>query len=302
MIYPARYIALMYNNSMRKNLFAFIRRYGLLIPLMLLAFIIGGIVFLAATFSIQRDSVRLVATQIATAPPPLPGTPVAQFAPIDPDIAAFLQFGQPNFGAATLEAPGIDIPPPGAYIPRTGNIQFEFMPPTPLPTPLPYPTSPPLPTPEPFVLEFTPVPTVPPLAPDGSPRTLPYAGESCAPAGLPIDGLLTQRFHAYHIGVDLGAPLGTPIFATHSGQVTFAGWSDQGYGFLIILQNGPYITYYGHQTSFNVSVNQFVGKGSLIGWVGSTGNSTGPHVHYETRINDVPVDPLSFEQRGYGTC
>src|SRR5262249_35497002 len=127
-------------------------------------------------------------------------------------------------------------------------------------------------------------------------------GATCAPAGLPVDGILTQRFHAGHSGVDLGVPLGTPVLATMSAQVTFADWSTIGYGYLVILQNGPYITYYAHNTSFNVSVGQFVGKGSIVSWSGSTGNSTGPHVHYETRINDVPVDPLTFESRGYPTC
>ncbi|RMG83030.1 MAG: M23 family metallopeptidase, partial [Chloroflexi bacterium] len=130
----------------------------------------------------------------------------------------------------------------------------------------------------------------------------PYAGESCAPSGLPVGGVLTQRFHVYHAGIDLGVPLGTAVRATHSGKVIFAGWSDVGYGYLVILQNGPFITYYAHNTSFNVTVDQLVGKGSIIAWSGSTGNSSGPHVHYETRINDIPVDPLTFSSRGYSSC
>jgi murein DD-endopeptidase MepM/ murein hydrolase activator NlpD len=97
-------------------------------------------------------------------------------------------------------------------------------------------------------------------------------------------------------------PLGTPVIATHSAQVIFAGWSDIGYGYLVILQSGPYITYYAHNTSFNVTEGQYVGAGSIISWSGSTGNSSGPHVHYETRINDIPVDPLTFGNRGYSTC
>jgi murein DD-endopeptidase MepM/ murein hydrolase activator NlpD len=148
--------------------------------------------------------------------------------------------------------------------------------------------------------QILPTPSI--FGPDGTPLTLPYAGDSCAPAGMPVEGILTQRFHYYHSGIDIAAPLGTPILATHSGRVIFADWSEFGYGYLIILQNGAYITYYAHQTAFNVSLDYLVGKGSIIGWSGSTGNSTGPHVHYETRINDVPVDPLTFESRGYGTC
>jgi murein DD-endopeptidase MepM/ murein hydrolase activator NlpD len=84
--------------------------------------------------------------------------------------------------------------------------------------------------------------------------------------------------------------------------VILAGWSDIGYGNVVAIQSGAFSTYYGHQTSVGVSVGQTVTKGMLIGWSGNTGNSSGPHVHYETRINDVPVDPLTFESRGYGTC
>ncbi|MBC7869664.1 MAG: M23 family metallopeptidase, partial [Chitinophagaceae bacterium] len=124
----------------------------------------------------------------------------------------------------------------------------------------------------------------------------------CAPSGNPVDGLLTQRFHIGHPGIDLALPIGSPVKATQSAQVIFAGWSEIGYGYLIILQSGPFITYYAHNTSFNVVVGDFVGKGSIVSWSGSTGNSSGPHVHYETRINDVPVDPQTFENRGYASC
>jgi murein DD-endopeptidase MepM/ murein hydrolase activator NlpD len=117
-----------------------------------------------------------------------------------------------------------------------------------------------------------------------------------------VSGVLTQRYHRWHIGIDLGVPLNTPVVASHSGTVTFAGWSDIGYGYLVIVQSGSFITYYAHQTSLNVVAGQSVARWSVLGWSGSTGNSSGPHVHYETRINDVPVDPLTFEQRGYGTC
>jgi murein DD-endopeptidase MepM/ murein hydrolase activator NlpD len=133
-------------------------------------------------------------------------------------------------------------------------------------------------------------------------RILPYNAGNCAPTGLPVDGILTQRFHRYHSGVDLGIPLNTPVIATHSGQVIFADWSEVGYGYLVIIQNSQFITYYAHNTSFNVNSGDFIGQGSIIAWSGSTGNSTGPHVHYETRINDIPVDPLTFSSRGYQSC
>jgi murein DD-endopeptidase MepM/ murein hydrolase activator NlpD len=101
---------------------------------------------------------------------------------------------------------------------------------------------------------------------------LPYVAgdDECAPAGRPVDGVLTQRFHIYHGGVDFGIPLGTAVIATQSGQVTFAGWSDVGYGYLVVIQSGAFSTYYAHNTSFNVSQGQYVGKGSIIAWSGST--------------------------------
>jgi len=283
-----------------RTLLSFLKRYSPLLPLIVVVLVVTGVAaYLAGWLGAQREGVRYIATSVVVTPaPPQPGTPVARYAQLDPSIIAYLDEGQPSYGVVPLDVLGPDVQPVGAYLPRTGNTRFAPGQPTPLPTVLPYPTSPPLPTPgvPPQIL-----PTIA-FGPDGTPLTLPYGGDSCAPAGLPVDGILTQRFHYYHSGIDLGVPLGTPIHATHSARVIFAGWSEFGYGNLVILQNGPYITYYAHQTSFNVAVDDLVGKGTIIGWSGSTGNSTGPHVHYETRINDVPVDPLTFENRGYPTC
>lgn len=278
----------------------FLRRYWPLLPLVLiLVLIAGGLTYLSGLLGIDGAGVRSVTTQVAiTAVPPLPGTPVERFAQLDPAIISYLDRGQPSYGVIPLDALGPNVPPVGAYLPRSGNVRFEILEPTQPPTALPYPTSPPLPNP-PVPQQI--MPTVDWLA-DGAARTLPYAEDGCAPGGLPVDGILTQRFHFYHSGIDLAVSLGTPVIATQSGQVTFADWSDVGYGYLVILQNGAFITYYAHNTSFNVTTGQYVGKGSILAWSGSTGNSTGPHVHYETRINDVPVDPLTFDSRGYKTC
>jgi murein DD-endopeptidase MepM/ murein hydrolase activator NlpD len=283
-----------------RTLISIIKRYGITLPLvMLVLLIVAGAVYLSGWLGTRRGVQYVPASLALTAAPLLPGTPVARFAQLDPAIIPYLDQGQPSYGVVPLDALGVEVQPVGAYLPRSGNTRFEPGEPTPLPTPLPYPTSPPLPNP-PVPNQI--LPTLPGFGPDGTPLTLPYAGDSCAPAGMPVEGILTQRFHYYHSGIDIAAPLGTPILATHSGRVIFADWSEFGYGYLIILQNGAFITYYAHQTSFNVSSDYLVGKGSIIGWSGSTGNSTGPHVHYETRINDVPVDPLTFENRGYGTC
>lgn len=278
-----------------------LKRYGVLIPLLL--FIVGGgllLTYLSGTLGTQVQPISGTVTPFdITLVPPLPGTPVARYGPIDPALIDILEYGQPEYGVASLDVYGPEIAPVGAYLPATGNLRFDLLEPTPLPTPLPYPTSPPLPLP---AVPGVPVATVSAFNEDGTPRTLPYAGDNCAPAGNPVDGILTQRYHVYHTGIDIGVPLGTPVIATHSGRVIYADWSEIGYGYLVIVQNGPFITYYAHNMSFNVSVNALVGKGSIIAWSGSTGNSSGPHVHYETRINDVPVNPLGFEDRGYPSC
>lgn len=290
--------------------------------LLLIAILIAvavGIVSMIASLYAQPNGLRLVPADVHVALPPLPGTPISPYAQLDPGVISYLESGQPSYDPAPIGALGAEAPPLGAYLPRSGSSQFALAAPTEFPTLVPYPTSPPLPTPRPdaagvtaptalpFDAQSTAVPpdayAVAPLYGDNwTPQPMPYAGVVCAPSGLPIDGILTQRFHYYHSGIDLGVPTYTPIFATHSGQITFAGWSEIGYGYLVILQNGPYITYYAHQTSFNVMQGEFVIKGTIIGWSGSTGNSSGPHVHYETRINDVPVDPLTFESRGYPSC
>ncbi len=126
--------------------------------------------------------------------------------------------------------------------------------------------------------------------------------EECAPSGLPLAGILTQRFYVYHRGIDLGVALNTPVIATHSGVVTYAAWNEIGYGYLVVVESGRFSTYYGHLNTFNVAAGQEVVKGQVLARSGNTGNSSGPHIHYETRLNGVEMDPLSFEQRGYRSC
>ncbi|MDX1992652.1 MAG: M23 family metallopeptidase [bacterium] len=282
----------------------FIRRHALFVALLLFMLVsIAGGTYFAGILGVSRPPLRSVETRIPTVLPPLPGTSVDRYFQLDPAIVDYLNNRQPSYSAAVVDVFGLDIQPIGAFLPRTGNTQFNLAAPTPLPTPLPYPTSPPLPVPP---LPTSAVPTVPPeVATAETFRTLPYIvpeNVDCAPAGRPVDGLLTQRFHLTHPGIDLALPLGSPVFATHSGQVIFADWSEIGYGYLVIVQSGPFISYYAHNTSFNVLSGQLIGKGSIVAWSGSTGNSSGPHVHYETRINDIPVDPLTFDSRGYPSC
>lgn len=98
-----------------------------------------------------------------------------------------------------------------------------------------------------------------------------------------------------HKGLDFTAPQGTPIYATGNGVVATAGYSDGGYGNHVIIRHGyGYETLYGHMVRIKVSNGQVVKRGEVIGWVGSTGKSTGPHCHYEVHINGAAVDPVYF--------
>jgi murein DD-endopeptidase MepM/ murein hydrolase activator NlpD len=104
----------------------------------------------------------------------------------------------------------------------------------------------------------------------------------------PVTGI-----YAEHDGIDLAAPMGTPIIATGDGVIGSAGWRG-GYGLMVAVEHGSGVeTRYGHMSQVAVAPGEQVRKGEIIGYVGSTGRSTGPHVHYETRINGHPVNPLS---------
>lgn len=97
-----------------------------------------------------------------------------------------------------------------------------------------------------------------------------------------------------HSGLDIGGASGQPIFAAKEGTVILAGWNG-GYGNTVVIDHGGGITtLYAHQLQLNVSKGQTVGRGDIIGQVGSTGLSTGPHLHFEVRLNGTPIDPLAF--------
>jgi murein DD-endopeptidase MepM/ murein hydrolase activator NlpD len=126
-------------------------------------------------------------------------------------------------------------------------------------------------------------------------------GESCAvPSGWPVEGRTTQGCHDGHTALDISVVTGTPVRSTMCGQVTFAGWSSVGYGWLVIVSNGVMSTYYAHNSEISVSVGQWVNDGDTLALSGSTGRSTGPHVHYEVRENDHVVCPDAFAGPGHG--
>ncbi|HUR65929.1 MAG TPA: M23 family metallopeptidase [Chitinophagaceae bacterium] len=102
----------------------------------------------------------------------------------------------------------------------------------------------------------------------------------------------TTKFHA---GLDFSAPQGTPIYATANGTVSISGNTGNGYGNHVIIKHGyGYETLYGHMVRVKASVGRDVKRGEIIGWVGSTGKSTGPHCHYEVHKNGEKIDPIYF--------
>jgi len=116
-------------------------------------------------------------------------------------------------------------------------------------------------------------------------------------SGFRITTYFGQRgaFQRFHTGIDLAAPYGTPIAAAKSGQVGVAGWSALGYGFHVILDHGGGVeTLYAHLSRIAVRPGEWVEAGQVIGYVGSTGWSTGPHLHFEVRVGGVPQNPLAY--------
>lgn len=101
----------------------------------------------------------------------------------------------------------------------------------------------------------------------------------------PTAGRITQGFSTRHDGIDIAAPRGTPLHASDSGEVVWSGWRTDGLGYAVIIDHhNGYVTVYGHQMRRPpVRVGQYVRRGQVIGYVGSTGRSTGPHVHFIIR-------------------
>jgi len=133
----------------------------------------------------------------------------------------------------------------------------------------------------------------------GSYRNLPqWSGSLYMPARGPITSRFGYRYHPVlhyqrlHSGIDIGAGAGSPVYAAGAGEVFFASWRG-GYGqCIIILHGGGISTLYGHLSQIRVRAGQSVRRGQHIGAVGSTGLSTGPHLHFEVRRNGAPVNPL----------
>lgn len=127
---------------------------------------------------------------------------------------------------------------------------------------------------------------------------------AATPSIWPINGWITSGFGkraspltgepGRHYGVDIANVVGTPIRATADGLVVYAGW-ENGYGRVVVIEHGyGFSTRYGHCSSVDVKVGDEVKRGQIISYVGSSGRSTGSHLHYEVRIHGIPVDPEKY--------
>lgn len=122
----------------------------------------------------------------------------------------------------------------------------------------------------------------------------PSAGGLIWPVLGRISSTFGPRWGRMHEGLDIAAPTGTPIRAAASGTVIHSGWLG-GYGNLVVIDHGGGLaTAYAHQSAVAAGNGAVVGQGQVIGYVGSTGNSTGPHLHFEVRLNGVAQDPLGY--------
>jgi len=133
------------------------------------------------------------------------------------------------------------------------------------------------------------------------------AKERATPSIWPTSGRITSSYgyrlspfgygRQFHSGIDIGASRGTPIYATADGKVTFAGYQG-GYGYVVFISHGyGYSTVYAHMSKIAARAGQSVQRGDVIGYVGSSGRSTGPHLHYEVRVNGSTVNPWPYMNR-----
>jgi murein DD-endopeptidase MepM/ murein hydrolase activator NlpD len=128
----------------------------------------------------------------------------------------------------------------------------------------------------------------------GGPTSTPSSAGLIWPVNGPVTSPFGWRWGRMHQGIDIGVGMGTPIRAAAAGTIIYCGW-ESGYGNLVVIDHGGNLaTAYGHQSSIAVACGQQVAQGDVIGYVGCTGHCTGPHLHFEVRINGSPTDPLGY--------
>jgi murein DD-endopeptidase MepM/ murein hydrolase activator NlpD len=131
-------------------------------------------------------------------------------------------------------------------------------------------------------------------AADGAQDSTPSSAGLVWPVSGPITSPFGWRWGRMHEGIDIGVAEGTPIHAAAAGTVIYCGW-EEGYGNFVVLDHGNNLaTAYGHQSRIAVTCGQHVEQGDVIGYVGCTGHCTGPHLHFEVRVNGNAVDPMGY--------
>jgi murein DD-endopeptidase MepM/ murein hydrolase activator NlpD len=172
------------------------------------------------------------------------------------------------------------LPQPGDGDPVLSRRAARFAP-TVAPTPLPTPVAPPKPAPD---------PPAPAMAAPAAPVVI-----GSGALIWPVNGTISQYFHSGHLALDIAAPYGSTVVASDAGVVTWAGWRNNGGGYVVQIDHGNGMqTIYNHLSSIWVSPGQAVSRGQGIAAVGCTGICTGPHVHFEVIVGGVEVNPLRY--------
>jgi murein DD-endopeptidase MepM/ murein hydrolase activator NlpD len=223
--------------------------------------------------------------------PPVPGV-AYQVKPSDTldGIAARFKVEPTTVVDANRLRPGEPLPAERWIVVPGGELPITVRPETPIVRPVAPATRPNTPASAPR----------PALAPRPAPAPVAPAPAPVAPAVAtgrlqwPTRGSITTYYSGWHPGIDIAAPFGTPIGVSDAGRVVYAGWDRTGYGNRIIVNHGNgFTTTYNHLSAFLVQVGQSVSKGQVIARMGSTGNSTGPHLHFEILRNGGYVNPLN---------
>jgi murein DD-endopeptidase MepM/ murein hydrolase activator NlpD len=131
--------------------------------------------------------------------------------------------------------------------------------------------------------------------PDGKEFASPTGGGFIWPVHGPVTSEFGNRWGGFHSGIDIGVDSGSPVHASKTGVVVYAGWDNYGYGNLVLVDHGGgFATAYGHNASVAVHVGQVVTQGQVVSYSDCTGNCTGPHVHFEVRVNGTAQNPRNY--------
>ncbi len=223
------------------------------------------------------------------------------------EVATIVGYASNHLKADSQLAPDQVVFVPGAEValpaptpapaPRQNTLASVLQPRAPAPQPQ-APAKPVAPTPQPQQQARV---TTPPPAPQPqqparpAPPAAPVYGSGNFRYPVPGGYLITTYFSGWHPGVDFAISFGTPVYAADGGRVVFSGWDNTGYGYCIIVDHGNgFRTRYAHLSWIFPNYGQYVQRGEQIGKVGSTGHSTGPHLHFEIILNGVARNPFAY--------